>query len=156
MEKENKKTAQKGVVKITKSDVIKLSGALGEVLYGEMSSEGAMSFMKATIAIQAAAKSVENEQNKIIEGFRTDEYKDLSEKVNSKTANEKEIERFNDLNRVAVPKSNEMLETLFKEEVELDISLISEDDFNKLREANKGKITNGGFVVIYKYLCQKD
>lgn len=155
MEKENK-TAQKGVVKITKSDVVKLSGALGEILYGEMSSEGAMNFMKATIAVQTASKSVENEQNKIIEGFRTDEYKSLSEKVNAKTANEKEIERFNDLNRVAVPKSNEMLETLFKEEVELDISLISEDDFNKLREANKGKITNGGFVVIYKYLCQKD
>ena len=155
MEKENK-TAQKGAVKITKSDVIKLSGALGEILYGEMSSEGAMGFMKATIAIQEAAKSAENEQNKIIEGFRTDEYKSLSEKVNSKTSNEKEIERFNELNRVAVPKSNEMLETLFKEEVELNISLISEDDFNKLREANKGKITNGGFVVIYKYLCQKD
>lgn len=149
------KTENKGIV-IPKNDIVKLSGALGEVLYGEMTAEGAMQLMKATVSLQKASDDVDKEQKSIINGFRTDEYKELSEKVNSKKATESEKERFEELNRVAVPKSNEMLEKLYGEVVEFDFKLLSEDDFAKLREANKSKITNGGFVTIYKYLCQKD
>ena len=31
--------------------------------------------------------------------------------------------------------------------------VLTDEEFDKIRESNKDKVTNGGFVTIYKWLC---
>ena len=66
---------------------------------------------------------------------------------------EEEKKKFDSLNRTAMNKINELTDILYNEEVTLEIQKFTDEEFDKIREANKDKVTNGGFVTIYKWLC---
>ena len=97
--------------------------------------------------------AAEKAQQTIVKGFRTDEYKMLSEKVQQNDATEEEKKKFDSLNRTAMNKINELTDILYNEEVTLEVQKFTDEEFDKIREANKDKVTNGGFVTIYKWLC---
>ena len=109
--------------------------------------------LKNTLSVCKEQDAAEKAQQTIVKGFRTDEYKMLSEKVQQNDATEEEKKKFDSLNRTAMNKINELTDILYNEEVTLEVQKFTDEEFDKIREANKDKVTNGGFVTIYKWLC---
>lgn len=143
---------EKGLT-LTKGETIQLAATLKELHYGSLSSDGAMKLLKNTLSVCKEQDAAEKAQQTIVKGFRTDEYKMLSEKVQQNNATEEEKKKFDSLNRTAMNKINELTDILYNEEVTLEVQKFTDEEFDKIREANKDKVTNGGFVTIYKWLC---
>ena len=138
--------------KLKKGIINSLVKILATIDTSKMSSESRVAIVRNFIAMKLISNEISTLEEETTKKLITDEFKELQTKENK---TDEETKKLNELTDQINKEYIDILNTTLNEEVEVDIKIISESDFDKLI----GEVTDlkpNQFDLIYELLVKKD
>ena len=138
--------------KLKKGIINSLVKILATIDTSKMSSESRVAIVRNFIAMKLISNEISTLEEETTKKLITDEFKELQTKENK---TDEETKKLNELTDQINKEYIDILNTTLNEEVEVDIKIISESDFDKLI----GEVTDlkpNQFDLIHELLVKKD
>lgn len=138
--------------KLKKGLISSLAKILATIDTSKMSSESRVAIVRNFIAMKLISNEISTLEEETTKKLITDEFKELQTKENK---TDEETKKLNELTDQINKEYIDILNTTLNEEVEVDIKIISESDFDKLI----GEVTDlkpNQFDLIHELLVKKD
>jgi hypothetical protein len=138
------------ITKLSRFEIKSISDLVDAMTIDGLSPEGKRACIFTISELSAKSKETENLKVTLVEKLKTKEYTKLKEKVESKTATKEEEDSVKEIESKINKSAQEVLSTLYQEEVEVKIYNISMEDFIKYIDSNSGtdnRIGIRGFVI---------